>query len=188
MGLRRVRGEIGVRTPLATVEKLLAPAGAPIVVGAQAGPVLGVAVEVLQMLGHPRGIVIQGLEGGVVPSLRRRTRGIELTRNHQVPLSIEPADFGVACDSEPDLPMFGPADEGYGTGDNKQLVEICGDITQAVLAGETGPARNATLLGAAVLLKAAGRAHTIADGVAAAAEALDAGEARAILERLRKAG
>jgi anthranilate phosphoribosyltransferase len=185
MGLRRVRGEIGVRTPLATVEKLIAPPGAALVVGAQAGPVLGVAMEVVQALGHPRAIVLQGPQGGVIPSVKRRTRGIELSRSHQVPLSVEPADFGLACDSEPDMPIFGPAEEGYGTGDNSELVQACGRITQAVLAGEHGPARNASLLGAALILKAGGKVHTVADGVSAATAALDSAEPRSILERLR---
>jgi anthranilate phosphoribosyltransferase len=185
MGLRRVRAEIGVRTPLATVEKLIAPPGAALLVGAQQGPVLGVAAEVVQALGHPRAIVLQGPQGGVIPSLKRRTRGIEITASHQVPLSIEPADFGLASENEPDLPVFGPPDEGYGTGDNPELVKVCGRITQAVLAGEHGPARNVSLLGAALILKAAGKAATIADGVALANESLDSGEPRSILERLR---
>jgi len=185
MGLRRVRGEIGVRTPLSTVEKLIAPPNASLVTGAQSGPVLGVAVEVVQALGHPRAIVLQGLEGGVIPSVRRRTRGIELSKSHLVPLTIEPQDFGLACASEPEVPMYGPPEEGYGTGDNPDLVQACGDITAAVLAGEHGPARNATLLGAAVLLKAGDRALTLADGVSAATEALDSGEARGVLERLK---
>lgn len=185
MGLRRVRGEIGVRTPLATVEKLIAPPRAAIVIGAQQGPVLGVAVEVLQALGHPRAIAVQGPEGGVVPSARRKTRGIELADGFQVPLTIEPGDLGLACDSEPELPMFGPPEDGYGSGDNKALVEACGDMTAAVLAGEGGPARCSALLGAALILKAGGRAPTMADGVSLATEALDSGEPRRILERLK---
>jgi anthranilate phosphoribosyltransferase len=186
MGLRRVRGEIGVRTPLSTVEKLIAPPNAAIVTGAQAGPVLGVAVEVLQALGHKRAIAVQGPEGSVVPSVRRRTRGIELSGNFQVPMTIEPADLGMNCESDPELPMYGPPDEGYGSGDNPALVKAVGDITAAVLAGEHGPARNATLLCAAVILKAAGRCPTIADGVSLSCEALDSGEARALLGRLKK--
>jgi anthranilate phosphoribosyltransferase len=186
MGLRRVRGEIGVRTPLATIEKLIAPPNAAMVTAAQAGPVLGVAVEVLASLGHSRGIAIQGAEGGVIPQLTRRTRGIELSGSHQVPLSIEPADFGLGGGQEPDLPMFGPPDEGYGTGDNPQLVQACGEITRSVLAGETSPARSATCLGAALMLKAVGRAHTLADGVSQAAESIDSGAARRVLQRLRE--
>ncbi len=185
MGLRRVRGEIGVRTPLATIEKLIVPPNAAIITGAQAGPVLGMAVEVLANLGHKRGIAIQGAEGGVIPYLTRRTRGIELTGSHQVPLSIEPADFGLDETREPDLPMFGPPDEGYGTGDNPHLVQACGDVTRSVLCGDSGPARSATTLGAALILKAAGRAHTMADGVSLACESIDSGAARRVVERLR---
>lgn len=185
MGLRRVRGEIGVRTPLATIEKLIAPPDAAILTGAQAGPVLGTAVEVFANLGHPRGIAIQGVEGGVIPYLTRRTRGIELAGSHQVPLSLEPSDFGLAGAHEPDLPMFGPPEEGYGAGDNPHLVQASGDLTRSVLCGETGPARNATVLGAALILKAAGRAHTIADGVSLACESIDSNAAGRVLSRLR---
>ena len=186
MGLRRVRGEIGVRTPLSTVEKLIAPANASIVIGAQSGPVLGVAVEVLQALGHPRALAVQGLEGNVITSVRRRSRGIEIAGSYQVPLNIEPADLGLVCEDEPELPMFGPPDEGAGSSDNPALVRAAGELTSAVLAGEHGAARNATLLGAALILKAGGRAPTLADGVSLATEALDDGAAGAILERLRK--
>jgi anthranilate phosphoribosyltransferase len=185
MGLRRVRGEIGVRTPLATVEKLIAPSSAAIVIGAQQGPVLGVAVEVLQSLGHPRALAIQGPEGGVIPSVTRKTRGIELADGFQVPLTVVPDDVGMGCESDPEMPMFGPPEEGYGSGDNPALVKSCGDMTSAVLAGDGGAARHATLLGAALILKAGGRAPTIAEGVSLATEALDSGEPRRILERLR---
>ena len=186
MSLRRVRGDVAIRTPLATVEKLLAPANASVVLGAQGGPVLGTAVEVMQGLGHPRGIALQGIEGGVIPSIRKRTRGIELAEKHLVPLNVEPEDFGLRCESEPDMPMFGPPPEGQGTGDNPELVRCVGDITRAVLAGERGAARNASLLGAALILKASGRALTLAEGVDAAIRSLESGAAESVLVKLRE--
>ncbi len=185
LSLRKVRTEIGVRTPLSTVEKLLAPRNASIVVGAQGGPVLGLAVGVVQSLGHPRGIVVQGLEAGVIPSVRRRTRGIEFSTTQQVTLSIEPGDFGIHHAEEPDLPMFGPPEDGLGCGDNPLLVQASGRVTAGVLSGEMGAARDAALLGAAVILRAAGGSLTIADGVGRANEALDSGATRRLLERLR---
>jgi anthranilate phosphoribosyltransferase len=185
MNLRRVRAEVGVRTPLSTVEKLIAPPNASIIIGAQAGPVLGNAVAVLSALGHPSGIAVQGREGGLIPSLMKRTRGIEFTRTQQAPLSIEPGDFGMASDVEPELPLFCPPEDGHGAADVPELVRASGDMTRAVLAGETGPARNATLLCAALILKSAGKALTVADGVSAAAEAIDSGAAGAVIERLR---
>jgi anthranilate phosphoribosyltransferase len=170
------------------VEKLLAPSTAAVVLGAQGGPVLGSAVEVIQSLGHPRGIALQGPEGGVVPSVRKRTRGIEIAERHLVPLNVEPEDFGLAWPSEPDFPVYGPPPENQGTGDNPELIRCAGEITRAVLAGESGPARSATLLGAAVILKASGRALTLAEGVDLATAALDSGAANGVLAHLRELG
>jgi anthranilate phosphoribosyltransferase len=184
LGLRRVRGDIGVRTPLSTIEKLIAPSSSSIVTGAQSGPVLGMAVETMAGLGHPRGIALQGIGGGIIPTLKRRTRGIELAGSHQVPLTVEPSDFGLSDDSDPELPMYGPPEDGQGAGDNPHLVRASGEIVEGVLEGVMGPARNATLLGAAVILKAAGRCPTLAEGVDEAVNALDSGEAKAVLARL----
>ena len=185
MNLRKVREEVGVRTPLSTVEKLISPPQGSVVVGAQAGPVLGMAVEVLQALGHPRAIAVQGLEGSVIPSVRRRTRGIELCDSHLVPLNVEPEDFGLEDSTEPELPFFGPPDDGVGTGDNPELIKASGEVTRAVLAGERGSARSAALLSAAIALKASGRAMTLAEGVDAATSSLDSGAAAAVLESVR---
>jgi len=186
LGLRKVRGALEVRTPLATIEKLIAPPSAALVVGAERGAVLGTAVEVMQGRGHARGIAIQGLEGGVVPGVSRRTRGIELASGHLTPLSVEPGDFGLNAATDPELPMFGPPEGEDGTGDNRALVQAAGEMTARVLAGEHGAARNATLLGAAVILKAAGRAMTLAEGVDEATQALDGGAAAGVLARLRE--
>ena len=185
LGLRRVRGDVGVRTPLSTIEKLLAPSTASVLVGAQSGPVLGMAVEVLQALGHPHGIAVQGVGGGVIPTLRRRSRAIELEGPHIAPLTVEPQDFGLDCTRDEELPMYMPIEEDQGTGDNPALEKRVGEITLAVLAGEAGPARNAALLGAALMLKSAGRCMTLAEGVDAAIGALDSGGATDVLARLR---
>jgi anthranilate phosphoribosyltransferase len=185
LGLRRVRGDVGVRTPLATVEKLVVPGSAALVLGAQHGPVLGTAVETMAGLGHSHGIAIQGLSGGVVPTLRRRTRGVELAGTHQVPLTVEPSDFGLEYARDPELPIFGPPEEGQGTGDDPTLVRACGEILMKVLAGQEGPDRNASLLCAAVMLKAAGKTMTIAEGVDAATRSIESGAARGVLEKLK---
>ncbi|MEZ5975820.1 MAG: hypothetical protein R3F33_00390 [Planctomycetota bacterium] len=184
--LRKVRGEMLVRTPLSTIEKLLAPPQAAVLLGAQHGPVLGAAIEVVKGLGHPRGIVLQGEGGGVIPLLKRRTKGIELSEGYLCRLTVEPNDFGLAAGSEPELPMYGPPEDGKGAADNDALVRESGQIAAAVLAGEMSPARNASILGAALMLKAGNRAMTIADGISKATEALDSGRASAVLENLRQ--
>ncbi len=185
MRLRSVRQNVVMRIPLATVEKLICPSNAAVVVGAQSGPVLGRAVEVMQGLGHNRASAVQGVEGGMIPSVRRRTRGIELLGEHLVSLTIEPEDFGLTCPHEPDLPLFSFPPEGQGPGDNPALVKAAGEMTSLVLDGEVGPARCAALLGAALTLKAAGRCLTLAEGVDAATASVDSGQARRVLQKLR---
>ncbi|MEM6673659.1 MAG: hypothetical protein AAF726_12505 [Planctomycetota bacterium] len=185
LGLRKVRGDMAIRTPLSTLEKLIAPAGAAMLIGAQTGPVLGTAAEVLKGLGHRRGVVLQGLDGGVVPHVRRRTRGIEIDGDHLVSLTVEPADFGLEANEDPELPLFPPQEDGQGASDNPALCDAAASATRAVLAGESGPARQATLVCAALMLKASGRCLTIAEGVDAATKALDSGAASERVDRLR---
>ena len=185
MDLRSVRGGVAMRTALSTVEKLICPASAAVVVGAQSGPVLGVAVEVMQSLGHTRACAIQGVEGGTTPSIRKRTRGIELSGRHLVSLVVEPEDFGLNMTFEPELPLFSLAPPGQGAGDNPGLVTAAGELNALVLAGEPGAGRNAAILGAALILKTAGRCMTLAEGVDAAIASLDSGEASHVLNELR---
>ncbi|MDF1836790.1 MAG: hypothetical protein P1V35_02880 [Planctomycetota bacterium] len=185
--LRKVRGEMVLRSPLATIEKLLAPASATVLLGAQHGPVLGAAIEVVKRLNHPGGVVLQGEGGGVIPYVRRRTKGIELTEGFLARLTVEPSDFGLQCGQEPELPMYGPPEDGQGPEDNVSLVRAAGMETQSVLAGERGPSRNAALLGAGLMLKATHKALTLADGVSMATESLDSGAASAVLAKLREA-
>ncbi|MBT8409636.1 MAG: anthranilate phosphoribosyltransferase, partial [Alphaproteobacteria bacterium] len=59
-----------------------------------------------------------------------------------------------------------------------------GAAFRALLAGAPSAYRDAVLLNAAAALKIAGRAQTLPEGVALAAESIDSGEARARIERL----
>lgn len=185
LALRKVRGDMIIRTPLSTLEKLIAPPGAAMLIGAQSGPVLGTAVEVIKGLGHRRGVALQGLDGGVIPSVTRRTRGIEIDGDHLLPVTVEPADFGLDAPDNPELPLFGPAEDGQGASDNPTLCETAGAVTESVLAGDLSPSRNASLLAAALMLKATGRCLTIAEGVDAATHALDSGAAAERVKMLR---
>ncbi|MGZ8581577.1 MAG: anthranilate phosphoribosyltransferase [Actinomycetota bacterium] len=61
--------------------------------------------------------------------------------------------------------------------------EASAAIVRTVLAGEGGPRRDVVLLNAGAVLEVAGRAATLADGVALAAETIDSGAAAAALDR-----
>ena len=118
-GLRKIRGDVVVRTPLSTVEEtcLVRPSAAAVVLGARVGPVLGTAAEVIQGLGHPRGIAVQGLRRQRrAARFARRTRGIEIDSKHLAPLNVEPADFGLECDKGTRAADLRPARGGQGAG------------------------------------------------------------------------
>jgi anthranilate phosphoribosyltransferase len=55
-----------------------------------------------------------------------------------------------------------------------------------VLAGEKGPERSLTLLNAGAAIYVGGKAGSIADGVTCAAQAIDSGAARDVLDRYVK--
>jgi anthranilate phosphoribosyltransferase len=57
---------------------------------------------------------------------------------------------------------------------------------RAVLGGNQGPFRDIVLLNAGAALLLAGKAKTLRDGVALAAESIDSGKAKAVLEALVK--
>jgi anthranilate phosphoribosyltransferase len=69
---------------------------------------------------------------------------------------------------------------------------IGGDATEnaahirAVLGGNQGPFRDIVLLNAAAALLVAGKAKTLREGVALAAESIDSGKAKGVLEALVK--
>jgi anthranilate phosphoribosyltransferase len=84
--------------------------------------------------------------------------------------TISPGDVGLE-----------PADVGALAGGD---VALNSKITLGILAGESGPPRDAALLNAGAGIYAADAAPTIADGVAMAAAAIASGRARESLQRL----
>lgn len=178
---RQARKGVVIRTPLSTLEKLLAPAHAAVVLGAMTGPVLGNAVEVIQALGHSRGVALQGVDGGIVPWVSKRTRGVAIDQGHLVPLVVDPKDFGLDHNQEPELPLYGPSEDDEGACDNPTLVADAQKATMDVIAGANNSTRDAALMGAGVILKTVGLSMTLAEGIDLAAQALDGG---AVTERI----
>ncbi len=82
---------------------------------------------------------------------------------------LDPADLGLARASVEDL-QGGTA-------------EASAEIVRELLSGKPGPRRDIVVLNAAAALEVAGRAQSLAEGLALAAEAIDSGAAVAALER-----
>ena len=170
------RREIGVRTAFNLIGPLTNPAGvARLVVGvadAQAAPRVA---EVLRLLGQERAIVVHGssvdelpLDGsGVIHDVR--PDGVTVSAIDAAALrelGLGPADTAALAGGTPE--------------ENAVLVE-------EVLGGSPGPRRDVVLLNAAAAFVAAGRASDLAGGTSLAADTLDSGAPRGLLERLRAA-
>jgi anthranilate phosphoribosyltransferase len=166
-----VRKALGVRTIFNFLGPLTNPAGAE-------RQLLGVSdrhyqetiAEALAGLGSVRAMVVAAEDGVDELSISTRTRVIEVADGRTSEWFVEPRDFGLAT-AELEAVGGGSAEENAAA-------------ARAVLAGEGGPRRDLALLNAGAAIYVGGLAGSLAEGIAKAAEAIDRGAARELLERL----
>jgi len=166
-----VRKELGVRTIFNFLGPLTNPAGA-------SRQLLGVSdrhyqetiAEALVGLGSERAMVVAAEDGLDELSLAARTRVIDVADGRTEERFVEPGDFG--------LPEASLEEVGGGTPEENAAA------TRSVLAGEGGPRRDLALLNAGAAICVGGLAPDLAGGVEKAAETIDSGAARELLERL----
>lgn len=166
-----IRKELGFRT----VFNILGPLTNP---GTPSMQLLGVyddylvqpLAQVLISLGVRRGMVVYGQDKLDEISLSAPTTVCEIKDGWFKSRVITPEEFGFARCTREDLKGGTPAENAA--------------ITRAVLSGEQGHKRNAVLLNAGAALYIAGKADTMADGVALAGELIDSGAATRTLEKL----
>ncbi|MBI3745567.1 MAG: anthranilate phosphoribosyltransferase [Chloroflexi bacterium] len=167
------RREIGVRTAFNLVGPLTNPAGARralIGVGdASAAPRIA---EAARRLGTLRTLVVCGAG---VDELPLDGSGVirDVTPSGIRESTIDPGAVGLQAAATSDL-AGGTAIENAA-------------LTVGILEGRGGVRRDVVLLNAGAALLAAERVRTLGDGIALAAETIDAGLARRLLERLREA-
>lgn len=165
-----IRKELGFRT----VFNILGPLTNP---GSPAMQLLGVydeylvepLAQVLISLGVKRGMVVYGKDKLDEISLSAPTKVCEIKDGWYKCYTITPEQFGLARCEKADLVGGAPAENAA--------------ITRAILAGEKGPKRDAVLLNAGASLYIGGKADTMADGIALAAQLIDSGKAAAVLEK-----
>ncbi len=167
------RGELGVRTAFNLIGPLTNPAGAQRqVVGVSRPEHTELIARTLGLLGTTRAWVVHGAGGLDELSTLGHTKVSEVRDGTVNTFYVHPADVGLAvCDRE--ALTGGTAEE------NAVLVT-------RLLEGEPGARRDIVLLNAAAGLLVAGRADTLAEGMALAARSIDEGAALAALERLKQ--
>ena len=165
------RREIGIRTVFNILGPLTNPAGATRHLLGVADPSVGENMaRVLGRLGSERALVVHGLDGMDEITLSDETQVWELRDGSVSSYRVSPEDFG--------LPRSGKSDIAVASVDESAAA------LRGVLDGAPGPARNIALANAGAALLAAGLADTLVEGVAKAAEAVDGGAARRVLDGL----
>lgn len=159
--IRPLRLEIGVRTVLNTVEKLLRFSDAPyMAIGVYHGTVFEKVAQLLVKQGIEKGIVVQGMEGSEDVSVQKPTRTLLIHGDSYESLLIDPAAFGLKAD----LPEM------------EWTPRLQLDTALAVLKGEAAlPYRNMVLLNSALRLWVTGSCSTIEEGLKRAEQTLEQG-------------
>lgn len=164
------RVELGTRTIFNLLGPLSNPAGVKrLLVGVFAPEWVEPVANVLKALGAEAAWVVHG-DGLDEVTTAGSTKVAALKDGAVDVFTIEPEDAG--------LPRADFADLRGGDAAHNALA------LRSVLAGEKSPYRDIVLANAAAALVVAGRASTLRDGVALAAEAIDGGKAEKALERL----
>lgn len=166
-----IRKELGFRT----VFNILGPLTNP---GTPSMQLLGVydeylvapLAQVLINLGVKRGMVVYGQDRLDEISMSAPTSICEIKDGWYKTSVITPEDFGLTCCTKEELRGGTPEENAK--------------ITLAILNGEKGPKRDAVLMNAGAALYIGGKAETMKDGIALAAELIDSGKALGTLQKL----
>ena len=134
-----------------------------------------------QAAGYHRCVLVRGVEGGVVPSLRQRATAylFEGEDREGRALDTDPAAIGIRQDVRAVALPPGLEDGHF---DAERAAVVAAEMGLEALRGAGGPVADSLVYGAAIALHALGRVETLAGGAEAARRALTSGEARARFE------
>ena len=166
-----IRKELGFRTVFNILGPLTNPAMPTMqLLGVYDEYLVEPLAQVLVNLGVKRGMVVYGMDKLDEISLSAPTKICEIKDGWFKSSMIKPEDFGFERCTKEDLKGGAPAE-------NAQ-------ITRDILAGQKGHKRNAVLMNAGAALYIGGKAESMKDGIALAAELIDSGKATVTLEKM----
>ncbi len=173
--LAPVRAALGVRTVFNILGPLTNPAEPPFhVIGAYDVPTAELMAQALAGMNIERALVVHGAEGWDEPTPIGPFEVFDVRAGEVRRERRDPADYGLAPCVAADL-------AGGDAAHNARAL-------QRILSGEQqGPQRDALLLGAALALEVAGIEAAPRLAMARAAQAIDSGAARTLLERVVRA-
>lgn len=166
--LQDLRKRIIKRPSLATLEKLLMPLKATqtfVQTGFVHKAYPSVLAEMSSAQGFDRAVIVSGLEGGVIPTLRKPSDNYVMIDGECLSFSINPADFSIDQDTrgvrqETELDAKTAAADGL-----------------AALRGESGAAYDSLVLGAGMALLGCGLYQTAGEAAERVRQSIDNGSA-----------
>lgn len=166
-----VRRELRIRT----VFNFLGPMANPArprgqVVGVSDPSMAGELAGVLRANGAHRAMVVFGHDGLDELTTTTASTVVELNEGEIRTYDIQPAGLGLQQVTSADLMGGDP--------------ETNASLVRGIVAGKPGPHRDIVVLNAGAALFVANVAHSLAEGVAAAQQAIDSGAAASVLDRL----
>ena len=168
-----VRRELGMRTMFNLLGPLTNPAGATHqLIGVSDADEARDGGAALAALGCRSGLVVSSVDGLDEISVAAETRVIEVRDGEVKAFAVTPES---SAWSAPRSTPCAPARP-------RRSAEVARDV----LSGHDGPERSLTLLNAGAAIYVGGAAGSIAEGVAKAADSIDSGAAREVLERYVK--
>lgn len=186
-GLLALREQLGAQNLFHQVARLLNPMRAHSqVVGVAHPPYLEKIPEVVNMIGGRRLLVFQGVEGFPELSMTTPTAMRELRDNRVTRLTLKPEDVRLSPGSfqhmaiDPRLLQQGSGQAAHGSeqASSKETPALEAEMIQRVLRNQVRDRfRDWVVYNAAMLLYAAGKAHSIAEGVPLAQRSLESGAA-----------
>lgn len=166
-----VRKELGIRTLFNILGPLTNPAGArQQLMGVFHADLVGIQARVLQRLGSRRVLIVHGEDGMDEITLSGDTLVAELKDGEVREYTVHPQQFGL---NTADLSTISVAS-----------VQDSRDMLLGVLDNQPGPARDIVQLNAGAAIYVAGKADSLAAGIAHAGALLASGAAKARLNQL----
>jgi anthranilate phosphoribosyltransferase len=166
-----VRKQLGVPTIFNLLGPLCNPAGAPFqLLGVGRNELRNTMAEVLAQLGTEHAAVVTGADGLGEITLATATHVTEVRGDTLREFAWTPEDFGLGRSPLASLVVDGPA--------------ASAELILHILSGVPGPARDIVILNAAAALWTAGIDADLKACATRAAEAIDSGAAKEVLEEL----
>lgn len=166
-----IRKELGFRTVFNILGPLTNPASPTMqLLGVYDEYLVEPLAQVLISLGVKRGMVVFGKDKLDEISLSSPTKICEFKEGWFKSYTITPEEFGFSTCEKSDLAGGEPAENA--------------SITRAILAGDKGPKRDAVLMNAGASLYIGGKANSMKEGIALAADLIDSGKAAVTLDKL----